>query len=156
MVDDSKKSSENRQLQNSVDDDGNIIAINLDAKVGARVQRPPVVKKLGEAFVVASERASRIVAETLAHRFYRAVEPNCHAVILNQLPIAQLGERAASQRDNTRMTCFNPLHATANRLGLKIAKAAFASLIEDLRDGFPLGGFNLAVNIGKGPAELIG
>src|SRR5436190_2175510 len=109
-----QKSSENRQLQNSVDDHGNIIAINLDAKVGARVQRPPVVKKLGEAFVVASERASRIVAETLAHRLYRTVEPNCHTVILNQLPIARLGERAASQRDNARMTCFNPLHTTAN------------------------------------------
>ena len=34
--------------------------------------------------------------------------------------------------------------------------SGIASLIEDLRDGFPFGRFNFAVNIGKGPAELIG
>jgi hypothetical protein len=53
------------------------------------------------------------------------------------------------------MTRFNPLHATANRLGFKIAKAAFAALIEDLRNGFSFISFDVAVNIGKGPAEFL-
>ena len=91
-----QKSSKNRKLQNSVDDHRNIIAIDLDAKVGARVERPPVFKKLAEAFVIASERARRIVPETREHRFYRAVEPNRHAIILNEFPIAPLRESAAS------------------------------------------------------------
>src|SRR5689334_2579815 len=153
-MEDFKRSSKNRKLQNPADNHANIIAIDLYVKVGSRIERPPIVKELREALTVPSKRPCRIITETFAYRFHCAIEPNRHTVILNQLPIARLCEGSASQGDDAWKTRFNPLHPTANRLGFQITKGGLATFIEDLADTLSFASFDLGINIDKGPAEF--
>ena len=148
--------SEDRKFQNFARDLELIIAIDFDAEVGTRIKRTARFEEFSNLFAIRGEGPCAVVVETLVHTFDGAVEPDSHAVILDQLPVLRLREGSATERNDAWMAGFNALHAPANGFSFEGPKRFFALRFEDPADRCAFLSFDIVVDVGERPTELIG
>src|SRR5579884_3391060 len=121
--------SENGQCEDAVHGLGRLVAGEFDAVVGALVGRAPGEVEVFQALRVAGERANVFAGgEPSANHRKRYVQPDGHAVVLQQLKILLLGEAAAAQRHDHGPAGTHCLDAFLNRSRLYFSKLRLPAL----------------------------
>src|SRR5579863_1771788 len=122
-----------------------------DAVFGNLIEGEAFGEQLGEASLVAEQRAVVHTRAATAEFGQRAVEPDCYPVgRANEIEVGLLYEGPATERDDRRLG----LRSLGQDGMLDDAERRFTFLLEDLADGATLGRLDGGIQVDERPAEL--